>query len=119
MTQAISGELDRISRQTSMPLPSGSRTSRMATWGWVGGIRSRASAAVAASPTTTKSLGRLEQRPEPGPDDLVIVEEKDPYVHARSPQKGSVSSSTHRRHTGSAVTGPVPWLPRILPGSTR
>ena len=83
MTQAISGELDRISRQTSMPLPSGSRTSRIATCGSVGGIRSRASATVAASPTTTRSSVGLEQRPEPGPHDLVVVEEEDPDAQSR------------------------------------
>ena len=55
MRHATSGKAERTSRQTSIPLPSGRRTSRMATWGRVGGIRSRASAAVAASPTTSKS----------------------------------------------------------------
>ncbi len=51
----ISGSRDRISRQTSTPLPSGSRTSRTATSGWTAGIRVSASAAVPASPTTSMS----------------------------------------------------------------
>ena len=56
MRQAISGIWDRTSRQTSIPLPSGRRTSRMATSGWIGGIRARASATVPASPTTEMSF---------------------------------------------------------------
>ena len=65
MRHATSGELDRTSRQTSMPLPSGSRTSRMATSGRVGGMRASASAAVDASPTTSmsSSASSSERRP--------------------------------------------------------
>ena len=39
MMQAISGCRDRISRHTSTPSPSGSRTSSTATSGVVAGIR--------------------------------------------------------------------------------
>src|ERR1700722_11500395 len=53
--QTRPGMSDRTSRQTSMPLPSSSRTSRMATSGLASGIRVRASSAVAASPTTSMS----------------------------------------------------------------
>ena len=56
MMQRVSGRLDRISRQTSTPLPSGNRASKMATSGRTAGIRWRASRAVAASPTTVMSV---------------------------------------------------------------
>ena len=81
MTQAISGELDRISRQTSTPLPSGRRTSRMATLGLVGGIRARASATVPASPTTSMSSAGLEERAQARPHHLVVVEEEHSQAH--------------------------------------
>ncbi len=55
MMQAISGACDRISLHTSTPLPSGRRMSKMATSGWVAGIRRSASSAVDASPTTSMS----------------------------------------------------------------
>src|SRR5919109_1202464 len=51
----ISGCPERISRHASTPLPSGSRTSRMATSGLVGGTRISACSTVEASPTTSRS----------------------------------------------------------------
>ena len=65
ITQATSGWRDRISRQTSTPLPSGRRTSSTATSGWTAGILASASAAVPASPTTStpSSISRSERRP--------------------------------------------------------
>lgn len=53
MMHAVSGSIERISRQTSTPVPSGSCTSNTATWGRVARIRATACAAVAASPTTS------------------------------------------------------------------
>ena len=53
--QATCGILDRISRQTLTPSPSGSRTSSTATSGRSAGILASADAAVPASPTTTMS----------------------------------------------------------------
>src|SRR2546430_1916063 len=55
MTHLISGCPDRISRQTSTPLPSDNRTSSTATSGSANGISDRASTAVPASPTTSMS----------------------------------------------------------------
>src|SRR5271169_2800705 len=65
MMQAISGAVDRTSRHTSTPLPSGRRTSRMATSGFVAGMRAKASATVPASPTTSMSslASRRARRP--------------------------------------------------------
>ena len=51
----IDGSWDRISRHTSMPVPSGSRPSRMATSGRSAGMRRVASWASPDSPTTTMS----------------------------------------------------------------
>ena len=56
MTHLISGCRERISRQTSTPLPSDNRTSSTATSGSANGIPDRASTAVPASPTTSMSL---------------------------------------------------------------
>ena len=61
-----------------MPLPSGSRTSRMATSGRVGGIRASASADGCRLSDDDDVVGGLEQRPEPGADDLMVVEKEDP-----------------------------------------
>src|SRR2546421_7093247 len=55
MTHLISGCRERISRQTSTPLPSDNRTSSTATSGSANGISDRASTAVPASPTTSMS----------------------------------------------------------------
>src|SRR3546814_4664338 len=65
MMQAISGCLERISRHTSTPSPSGRRTSSTATFGVVAGMRPYASSAVPASPTTTMSpsASRSSRRP--------------------------------------------------------
>ena len=49
------GVSDWTSRQTSMPLPSGRRTSRMATSGTRSRMDSRPCSAVPASPTTSMS----------------------------------------------------------------
>ena len=75
----IWGCLDRISRQTSIPLPSGSRTSRMATsgrgrWDAGKGLLDRARLA-----DHLDVLGGLEERPKTGSNDLVIVEQE--YSH--------------------------------------
>ena len=53
--QATSGMVERMSRQTLTPFPSGSRTSSIATSGRSAGMRASAEAAVPASPTTTMS----------------------------------------------------------------
>ena len=53
--QRIEGGLDWISRQTSMPLPSGSRTSRMATSGSSSRMSCSPCSAVPASPMTSMS----------------------------------------------------------------
>src|SRR5665213_3175734 len=65
MMQAVVGLWARISRHTSTPLPSGRRTSRMATSGRRAGILLRASATVPASPTTSRSSvdSSSERRP--------------------------------------------------------
>ena len=73
----ISGCAARMSRQTSTPLPSGSRTSSTATSGRVGGIREMASAAVPGLADHLDEPGRLDQVPEAPPDDLVVVEQED------------------------------------------
>src|SRR6266571_1474280 len=52
---AVPGSAEEISRQTEMPSPSGSRTSRSATSGCSAGIRASAAAAVSASPITSMS----------------------------------------------------------------
>ena len=52
---ASPGIRERISRHTSTPLPSGSRTSSTATSGRSAGMRASADAAVPASPTTMMS----------------------------------------------------------------
>ena len=87
----ISGCRDRISRQTSTPSPSASRTSSSATSGRVGGMRDSASSAVAASPTTSMSPPGLEQVREAAADDVVVVEQEHPYhaVHCPSDHEGS------------------------------
>ena len=53
--QATSGILDRMSRHTLTPSPSGSRTSSTATSGRSAGMRASADSAVPASPTTAMS----------------------------------------------------------------
>ena len=65
MMHAVFGIWARMSRHTSTPLPSGSRTSSMATSGCRAGIRLRASATVPASPTTSRSSvdSRRDRRP--------------------------------------------------------
>ena len=53
MITLIDGSTERISRHTSMPLPSGSRASRIATSGRSAGMRRAASCAEPESPTTS------------------------------------------------------------------
>src|SRR5215211_370189 len=65
MRHWISGWLERMSRHTSTPSPSGSRTSSSATSGRVGGIRERPSSAVPPSPTTSISSSRSNNRVRP------------------------------------------------------
>src|SRR5579863_6299587 len=55
MRQQTSGILDRISRHTLTPSPSGRRTSSTATSGCSAGMRARADSAVPASPATVMS----------------------------------------------------------------
>ena len=64
-----------------MPLPSGSRASRTATSGRSAGIRRRASAADADSPTTSMSGSALEQLAQAGAHQLVVVEQEDADRH--------------------------------------
>jgi hypothetical protein len=52
----VFGNEDRISRHSSIPLPSGRRASRIATSGRAAGMRWSASATVLASPVTERSL---------------------------------------------------------------
>ena len=66
-----------MSRQTSIPLPSGNRASSRATSGRAAGTGPSASAAVPASPTTTMSRRDFEQVDEAAPDYFVVVEEED------------------------------------------
>ena len=58
MRQCTSGIVERTSRHTSTPLPSGSRTSSTATSGRAAGMRCSASAVEPASPTTSMSRSR-------------------------------------------------------------
>ncbi len=78
-----SGWRERISRHTSTPSPSGSRTSSTATSARADGRRDRASSAVPASPTTTISppLSASMQLAHAAPDDLVVVEKENPDRH--------------------------------------
>ena len=72
----MDGSTARTSRQTSMPLPSGRRASRMATSGRSAGIRRVASCAEPDSPTTSMSPSALQQVAQAAPDHLVVVEQE-------------------------------------------
>ena len=61
----IDGSTDRTSRQTSMPLPSGSRASSTATSGRSAGMRCAASTAEPDSPTTSMSPSRCSRSRTP------------------------------------------------------
>ena len=84
--QWISGWRDRTSRQTSTPLPSGSRTSSTATSGAVAGMRPSASSAVPASPTTSMSPAALDEVTQAPSHDLMVIEQEHgsraPFHHA-------------------------------------
>ena len=79
-----SGMAARRSRQTSMPLPPGKRTSSTATSGRVGGTLVIASSALDASPTTSKSSWASNSSRSPRRHDLVVVEQEDSYGHGSS-----------------------------------
>ena len=68
----------RSSRHTSMPDPSGSRTSSTATSGRVAGTLASASATVAGLPDHFQIASRLEEISDTTTNDLVVVEEEHP-----------------------------------------
>ena len=84
ISAAMDGSWERISRHTSMPEPSGSRPSRMATSGRRAGIRRAASWASAGLTDDLDVALALQQLFEATPDDLVVVEEEDPDPGPRS-----------------------------------
>ena len=67
-----------MSRQTSIPLPSGRRASSRATCGRAAGIRRSASPAFAACSDDLHIVRRIEQVGEAPSDELMIVEDEDP-----------------------------------------
>ena len=79
MRQATSGCRERTSRHTSTPLPSGRRTSRIATSGRVGGMRASACSGRSRLADDLEVVLGLEELPHPSPDDLVVVEEEHPH----------------------------------------
>src|ERR1051326_7318873 len=82
--QAVPGLADRISRHTSTPSPSGSRTSRTATSTPSTGTRLTADSAPAppAAPPHARLGG--QQVFQPPPDALVVVEHEPPDDLART-----------------------------------
>ena len=76
MMHTISGHDERMSRQTSIPLPSGRRTSSTATSGFVRGNLAMASGRCGLA-HDLKVVGGLDERTEPRAHYLVIVKEKD------------------------------------------
>ena len=78
MSALIAGSWERISRHTSMPEPSGSRPSRIATSGRSAGIRRRRLGRQAGLTDDLDVALGLEQLSDPAADDLVVVEEVDP-----------------------------------------
>ena len=78
MTTRVSGSSARISRQASMPDPSGSRTSITTMSGW---WRLRLLDRLRDGPglgDDLEALAPVEQRDEALPDDLVIVDDEQP-----------------------------------------
>ena len=72
----MDGSTERTSRQTSMPVPSGSRPSRIATSGRSAGIRRAASwAEPGLADDLDVALG-LEQLLDAAAHDLVVVEQE-------------------------------------------
>ena len=72
----MSSSCERISRQTSTPLPSGSRTSSTATSGRVAGIRTRASARRARLADDLDVVLDREQLVDATPDHFVVIEQE-------------------------------------------
>ena len=67
-----------MSRQTSIPLPSGRRASSKATSGRAAGICHSTSPAFVARPTTSISSVEIEQVGEAASDELMVVEDEAP-----------------------------------------
>ena len=109
MSAAISGARDRISRQTSMPEPSGSRPSRTATSGRRAGMRRVASAAEPGLADDLDVAVGLEQVAQPAPDDLVVVEQEDADRPAggRGVQRGVHGSGLADRRASLARRPPT------------
>ena len=80
----IDGSTARTARHTSMPEPSGSRASRTATSGRRAGIRCGGLVGRAGLPDHLDVAGALEQGAQPLADDLVVVEQVDADLAARS-----------------------------------
>ena len=140
----ISGWRERISRQTSTPLPSGRRTSSTATSGRVAGMRRSASSAVPASPTTSMSpprprgararraarsrgrragtpgWSRRHRLPSPVPQDPAAVDQlggdgHDPVVALRGAQRARVSARTAASSAGSVTSRATPVTTTLQP----
>ena len=77
ISAAISGNLERTSRQTSMPDPSGSRPSRTATSWTKGRDASNCFLGQAGLSDDDDVAGLLQEVSETVPDHLVVVEEED------------------------------------------
>src|SRR5690606_7845159 len=103
MRQARSGRRERTSRQTSTPLPSGSRTSSTATAGRAAGMRATASAAVAASPTTSMSSS--------SPRSAVMPRRTTSWSSSRNTRMVPWVSDTSRIPPAGRGAGPAPAGP--------
>ena len=98
----IEESMERMSRHTSMPEPSGSRPSRMATCGRSAGMRRVASWAEPDSPTTTMSPSLSSSSLMPAAYELVVVEQVDP-----DGRRGGIV-----RGRGPGIVG---HLPKVVP----
>ena len=88
---------ERTSRQTSTPLPSGSRMSTIATSGLVGGDPSDALGRRPGLADDLDVVVRLEELTDPAPDDLVVVQQEHP--------NSSWSVAPGRFHEGTRHAG--------------
>ena len=123
----MSGSTERTSRHTSMPVPSGSRPSRIATCGRSAGMRRVASwASPGLADDLDVALG-LEQLADPAADHLVVVEEEhaDGCVDLGVSHGPTVDSSARDGHRligpvgGTKVPAPpVPGADRTVDAST-
>ena len=88
MMQAISGCCERISRHTSIPSPSGSRTSSTATSGLVAGMRPYGLLGGAGLADDLEVVLGLEQLAQAAAHDLVVVEQEHPGGHGCQSARG-------------------------------